>query len=58
MKDDYNRISLRALELKKQQVLEKWFTSKVPNYYIMLDEEFRNCGNLENWWKYAAKVTQ
>jgi peptidyl-prolyl cis-trans isomerase SurA len=58
MKDDYNRISLRALELKKQQVLEKWFTSKVPNYYIMLDEEFRNCGNLDNWWKYAAKVTQ
>lgn len=58
MKDDYNRISVRALELKKQQVLEKWFTAKVPNYYIMLDEEFRNCGNLDNWWKYAAKVTQ
>ena len=58
LKDDYNRISLRALELKKQQVLEKWFASKVPNYYIMLDEEFRNCGNLDNWWKYAAKVTQ
>lgn len=58
LKDDYNRISLRALEMKKQQVLQKWFTSKVPSYYIMLDEEFRDCSNLSNWWQYAAKVTQ
>ena len=56
LKDDYNRISLRALEVKKQQVLEKWFSSKIPGYYIMLDEEFKNCENLANWWKYAAKA--
>ncbi len=42
-KDDYNRISLRALEIKKQQVLEKWFATKLPNYYIMLDDEFKSC---------------
>jgi len=57
-KDDYNRISLRALELKKQQVLEKWFATKLPNYYIMLDDEFKTCSNLKNWWQYAAKVSQ
>lgn len=58
LKDDYNRIALRALELKKQQVLEKWFTTKLPNYYIMLDEEFKDCANLSNWWQYAAKTVQ
>lgn len=58
LKDDYNRISLRALEIKKQQVLEKWFTSKIPNYYIMLDDEFKSCSNLANWWQYAAKANQ
>ncbi len=58
MKDDYNRISSRALEVKKMQVLEKWFATKLPNYYIMLDEEFKGCSNLGNWWQYAAKVTQ
>lgn len=57
-KDDYNRIAQRALELKKQQVLEKWFATKLPNYYIMLDDEFKSCSNLKNWWQYAAKVSQ
>jgi len=28
MKDDYNRISQRALEEKKSEVLDKWFTEK------------------------------
>ncbi len=55
LKDDYNRISQRALEIKKQEVLEKWFATKLPNYYIMLDEEFRNCSNMAHWWQYAAK---
>lgn len=58
LKDDYNRVAQRALEIKKQQVLEKWFTTKIPNYYIMLDEEFRGCENLGNWWQYAAKSAQ
>jgi peptidyl-prolyl cis-trans isomerase SurA len=55
LKDDYNRISLRALEIKKQAALEKWFASKVPSYYIMIDDEFRGCSNLGNWWQYATK---
>lgn len=58
LKDDYNRISQRALEIKKQAALEKWFASKLPNYYIMLDEEFNGCSNLTNWWKYAVQASQ
>ena len=56
-KDDFNRIAERALEFKKQEVLEKWFATKIPNYYIMIDDEFKGCGNLSNWWKYVSTST-
>jgi peptidyl-prolyl cis-trans isomerase SurA len=58
LKDDYNRVASRALEIKKQQVLEKWFSNKLPNYYMMLDEEFKECPNLNNWWQFASRNTQ
>lgn len=58
LKDDYNRISQRAVEMKKQLALEKWFASKIPSYYIMMDEEFSNCSNLATWWKYAVQASQ
>lgn len=56
LKDDYNRISLRALEVKKMEAIEKWFSSKLPTYYILLDDEFKGCENLSNWYQHAAKV--
>lgn len=58
LKDDYNRISQRALELKKQRILEKWFSTKLPDYYIMLDEEFKTCPNLSQWWQYVSSKQQ
>ena len=58
LKDDYNRVAVRALEIKKQQVLEKWFSNKLPNYYMMLDEEFKECPNLHSWWQYASQSIQ
>lgn len=56
MKDDYNRISQRALELKKQEVIEKWFASKIPNYYILIDGDYNECSTISNWLQYATKV--
>jgi len=58
LKDDYSRISQRALEIKKQNTLEKWFSTKIPSYYIMMDEEFSSCSNLATWWKYAVQASQ
>ena len=58
LKDDYNRIAQRALEIKKNLALEKWFASKVPTYYIMIDDEIRNCGMLGPWLQYAVKTPQ
>ena len=57
MKDDYNRISQRALEIKKQEMLDKWFLSKIPNYYVLIDSDYNNCSTISTWLQYATKVT-
>jgi peptidyl-prolyl cis-trans isomerase SurA len=56
LKDDYDRVAQRALEIKKQGVLEKWFTEKIPTYYLMIDGDFNSCGTLQNWLRFAAKA--
>ncbi len=56
MKDDYNRIAARALEIKKQNEMEKWFLSKVPNFYIKVDDQFKDCDMMQNWFRYAAQT--
>jgi peptidyl-prolyl cis-trans isomerase SurA len=58
LKDDYDRLAKEALEVKKQKALEGWFASKIPSYYIMIDEDFKNCGTLRNWMQYAAAGTK
>ncbi|HEY6976948.1 MAG TPA: peptidylprolyl isomerase [Chitinophagaceae bacterium] len=54
LKDDYNKIAQRALEEKKQQVLEKWFKEHIPNYYITVDKEYTNCSNVIGEWLKVA----
>lgn len=49
LRDDYNRIAQRALEEKKSSALEKWFLTKIPTFYIMIDGDYRNCANLSKW---------
>jgi len=49
MKDDYNRIAQRAPEEKKSAAVEKWFGSKIPTFYIMIDGDYRSCSNLAKW---------
>jgi len=43
LKDDYNKIAIRALEEKKEKAIEKWFMTKLPTYYIMVDRDFQDC---------------
>jgi peptidyl-prolyl cis-trans isomerase SurA len=54
LRDDYNRIAQRALDEKKQAALEKWFLSKIPSFYVMIDGEYRSCANLVKWQATAA----
>ncbi|HVS95959.1 MAG TPA: peptidylprolyl isomerase [Puia sp.] len=49
LRDDYDRIAQRALDQKRSAALEKWFVTKVPTFYIMIDPEYRNCSNLTRW---------
>jgi peptidyl-prolyl cis-trans isomerase SurA len=54
VKDDYDRLAKEAIEIKKQKALEAWFASKIPSYYIMIDDDFKNCGTLNKWMQYAT----
>ena len=49
LKDDYNRVAQRALEEKKNDVLEQWFNKKVVTYYIMVDDEYKSCPEMAKW---------
>ena len=49
IKDDYNKISQKALEEKKNEALEKWFNDKVGTYYIKVDDEYKNCEEMKKW---------
>ncbi|MBA4167582.1 MAG: peptidylprolyl isomerase [Chitinophagaceae bacterium] len=55
LKDDYDRVAQRALTIKKQDALEKYFAEKIPTFYLMIDSEYSNCGTLKNWLRFAAK---
>ena len=49
LKDDYNKISQRALEEKKGVILENWFLKKIPSYYINIDNEYKGCPEMQKW---------
>jgi len=54
LKDDYNKIAQRALEIKKQNVLEKWFKGHIPNYYTTIDKEYMGCESIKEWINVAS----
>ena len=49
LKDDYDKIAQRALEDKKNEVLEAWFMKKIPTYYVKIAPEYNNCDDLKKW---------
>ena len=58
MKDDYAKISQKALDEKKNDVLDKWFVSHIPNYFVQIDKEFSGCESVKEWLKYTANSNQ
>jgi len=54
LKDDYDKVAQRALEEKKQQVLEKWFKDHVSGYYITVDKSYTGCANVIGDWINAS----
>ncbi len=56
MKDDYSKIAIRALEEKKEEALDKWFSAKINTYFITVDNEYNDCDAMKKWVE-AAKAT-
>jgi len=56
LKEDYNRVSQRALEQKKIKKMESWFKEHIPNYYIYIDAEYHGCPELNDWKKVADAI--
>ncbi len=49
LKDDYNKIAQAALEEKKGEALDAWFTKNVGSYYIFLDDDYKSCQEMKKW---------
>ncbi len=49
LKEDYNKVGVRALENKKNDVLEKWFQENLRSYYINIGEDYKNCKEVQKW---------
>jgi peptidyl-prolyl cis-trans isomerase SurA len=58
LREDYNRVSVRALEEKKSKVLENWFKTHITNYYIFIDPEYQTCPELKDWVKVANRIVK
>ena len=56
LKEDYNKIAQRALELKKSKALETWFKVNVPSFYIYIDADYHACEELKDWNKVAREM--
>lgn len=55
LKDDYNKVAERALELKKMEAVEKWFTTKIPSFYLVIDPQYAACSELGAWTNSISK---
>mgnify|MGYP002622884974 CR=1 FL=1 len=49
LKDDYNLIQNWALNVKIQEVIEKWMVEKAQKAYIHIDETFSGCDFYNEW---------
>ncbi|MFM7359353.1 MAG: peptidylprolyl isomerase [Sediminibacterium sp.] len=58
LRDDYNRVAQRALEEKRNTVLEKWFKEHIPTYYVLIDREYAGCTGLDDWRLAAENATR
>jgi peptidyl-prolyl cis-trans isomerase SurA len=52
LKDDYGKISNRALEEKKEEQLKKWFLKNVSSMYVQLEQEYKQCETLKQLMGY------
>lgn len=49
LKEDYSKIQQAAFAEKQTSFLLKWLDSRIPTFYIKIDEEFNDCPNIAKW---------
>jgi len=47
--DDYSRIQNAALNLKRVELVQTWFTKTREKTYVKIDESYLSCDNLTRW---------
>jgi peptidyl-prolyl cis-trans isomerase SurA len=55
LQDDYSTIAAKALDEKKNGVLEQWFATAMPGYFIKVDDEYKDCDEVKKWTSMQAK---
>lgn len=58
LKEDYDKVAQRALEEKKNQALEDWFATKMPDFYIDVAKEYSSCSDLQKWTENSVAATK
>ncbi len=57
LKDDYDKISARALQLKQERVMNDWIARHIPTYYIHLDKNAsQGCPALTPWQQVSDEL--
>ena len=49
LKDDYDKVAQRALEEKKNEALDHWFTKRIPTFYVNIASEYQTCPEMKKW---------
>lgn len=49
LRDDFDKVSARALYYKQQNALNDWFHDHIGNFYIHVDKDLHQCDNLSDW---------
>jgi peptidyl-prolyl cis-trans isomerase SurA len=58
LQDDYYKIKAIALQEKQQRELMKWVERKMENTYVKVSSEYRECPNLDLWFKKIDSTQQ
>ena len=51
LKDDYSKIAAATKQAKQQEALVKWIKDRKGDAYIMIDDSFQSCDNVQKWLK-------
>ena len=49
LKEDYTKIAAATKQAKQQEALVKWIKDRKGDTYIMVDDNYRSCDNVQKW---------